>query len=141
MEALYGAQLVIAVDTNVVVRFIVADHPQQFEQSKALFKRGGVLITLSVLLESEWVLRSNFNFSRDSIADAFSMLVGLESVSFDPPELIERVIAAHRDGVDFADALHVLSAELAGAEKLATFDKDLGRRSARIQSSIQIVSP
>ena len=55
----------LGIDTNVLVRFLVRDDPEQFERARRLIKRevgGGetVLISLLVLLETEWVLRSRY---------------------------------------------------------------------------------
>lgn len=130
----------IAVDTNVVVRFMVADHPEQTEKARALFASQEVLVSASVLLETEWVLRNAYGLKRDAVASAFSLLARLSNVQFDHPRLLERAIAAHRAGVDFADALHVLSAEIGGAEKLATFDKDFVKRAGRVATVTQIIA-
>src|SRR5207247_4794556 len=57
--------LMLGLDTNVLVRFLVRDHEVQFERARRLIKREvgaqeKVLISLLVLLETEWVLRSRY---------------------------------------------------------------------------------
>ena len=52
----------IAVDTNVVVRFLTRDDEQQYEKSLKLFQEQDILILDTVILETEWVLLSCYNF-------------------------------------------------------------------------------
>jgi len=56
----------IGVDTNVLVRYLVRDDPAQFERARRLISREvdtrePVLVSLLVLLETEWVLRSRYD--------------------------------------------------------------------------------
>src|SRR5438094_376701 len=65
----------LGIGTNVLVRFLVRDDPEQFERARRLIKRelgGGetVLISLLVLLETEWVLRSRYNVAKAEIVAA-----------------------------------------------------------------------
>ena len=48
---------VLAVDTNVVVRFLTGDEPAQAGRARALFEHEAVLLLKTVLLETEWMLR------------------------------------------------------------------------------------
>ena len=52
----------IAVDTNIVVRLLTKDDPSQYQKAYHLFDKNDVLITDSVILETEWVLRFAYNF-------------------------------------------------------------------------------
>src|SRR3954471_11069924 len=54
----------LAVDTNVVVRYVTRDHPEQSPRAKALIDGNDVLLATTVLLETEWVLRSAYGFDR-----------------------------------------------------------------------------
>ena len=47
----------IAIDTNIVVRFITKDDELQYQQSLALFKNKNIFIADTVILETEWVFR------------------------------------------------------------------------------------
>ena len=47
----------LAVDTNVVVRFLTGDEPAQAERARSIFEREAVLLLKTVMLETEWVLR------------------------------------------------------------------------------------
>ena len=47
-----------AVDTNVVVRYLTGDQPEQAARAREVFRAGQVFVSTTVLLESDWVLRS-----------------------------------------------------------------------------------
>ncbi len=108
---------------NVIVRLLTGDDQEQFEKSKALFSRESVLITTSVILECEWVLRYAYHFKQPEITIAFQSLFGLPNVQLEDPLVISNAIECHQNGMDFADALHL--AQSKDAEAFVTFDKKL----------------
>ena len=114
-----------AADTNVVVRLLVRDDASQLARAIDLFRREAVWIGLTVILETEWVLRRSYNYTRRDIGVAFAHLAGLPRVSVENPAALARALEWHAGGVDFADALHVCS--MGTAEKFRTFDRDLAR--------------
>src|SRR6266481_863102 len=57
----------LAVDTNIIVGYLTADHPEQFAKASALIHGEDVYVCTTVLLETEWVLRRGYRFSRDQI--------------------------------------------------------------------------
>ena len=52
----------LAVDTNVVVRYLTGDEVEQFAKAKALIDGEDVFVCTTVLLETEWVLRSLYGY-------------------------------------------------------------------------------
>jgi predicted nucleic-acid-binding protein len=118
----------IAVDTNVLVRFLVTgDDPDQSAWAKALFASDRTAVAHTVLLETEWVLRESFRFSRAQIAEAFVRLLGLRTVVCAGGEAVLRAIRAFEAGFDFADALHAMTSE-AGVTEFVTFDREFAKR-------------
>jgi len=111
---------VVAVDTNVVVRLLTGDEPAQTARARAMFEREAVLLAKTVILESEWVLRRLYRFGSDRIADAFAALIGLPDLVCEDSGAVADAIQWMRDGMDFADALHLASARPAGALQLLT---------------------
>lgn len=110
----------IAIDTNVLVRLLVSDHPVQSKASQKLFASEDVFIPDTVLLETEWVLRAAFDLSPTDICTAFRRVCGLRNVTVSDGQLIAQVIDWHEAGFDFADAFHLaLSKE---QDSLKTFD-------------------
>ena len=118
-----------AVDTNVIVRFLVADDKRQAKRARAAIEAGDIFITTSVFLEVEWVLRSAYGFDAERIADALGGLAGLPGVTVDEPARLARALDWMAEGMDFADALHLAGAE--GCEIFLSFDKALARKAAK----------
>jgi predicted nucleic-acid-binding protein len=50
----------MALDTNVLVRYLTRDEPEEAARAKSLVERGPVFVAKTVMLESEWVLRSAY---------------------------------------------------------------------------------
>lgn len=112
-----------SVDTNIVVRYLVNDDPRQFEAAREIFRRGDVFVATTVLLETEWVLRSAYNFKADRLLNALEAVAGLSGVSVEDPATLAEAIAMSRKGLDFADALHLVASS--GCESFITFDQAL----------------
>lgn len=123
----------IAVDTNVVIRFLVDDHPAEGRRARRAFEENRVHLAESVLLESEWVLRAVYGFSREEISGAIRSLLRLASVSVDDRAAVFQVLDWFDAGFDFADALHYVRS--AGLE-LKTFDKKFIARARRHQLNV-----
>jgi len=130
---------VISVDTNVIVRLLVADDRGQADRARRLFEEQVVLVPTTVLLEVEWVLRSAYDFAAGAIHEAFSRLLGLPQVVLTEPALVQTALAAYVRGLDFADALHLAGSNQ--AERFATFDRALQARADRLSDVIPVVEP
>ena len=110
-----------AVDTNVVVRYLTGDDPAQAARARAVFDAGDVFVGTTVLLESEWVLRSVYGFSGKEVAVALRALAGLPNVRVESPAMLAEALDRAENGMDFADALHLGAA--ARCEAMLTFDR------------------
>ncbi len=116
----------IAIDTNLVVRLLTGDDKLQFNKTLALFEAEDIYITETVILESEWVLRHAYGFSREAIGIALGKLCGLPSVYLSQPGPMLLAVEWLAQGLDFADALHLaLSQE---SERFYTFDAKFARK-------------
>jgi predicted nucleic-acid-binding protein len=130
---------VIAVDTNIVVRYLVEDDPIQTDRAEAMLRSGAVLVPTTVLLETAWVLRSSYRFERTAIVDGITKLLGLPGVEFEDSGTAGQGARLVRAAGDFADALHLASS--GRAEAFATFDPALRRRARAVRSAIRVVAP
>ena len=128
----------ISADTNVIVRLLTGDDPTQLKRAEALFSREEVLVTPTVLLECEWVLRYAYRFKPTEIVRAFESLLGLPNVYPQEPVVILTAIEWHKQGLDFVDALHLAKSQ--EAEAFVTFDKKLVRAASRA-SNIPVKEP
>jgi predicted nucleic-acid-binding protein len=117
-----------ALDTKVLVRYIVQDDPAQYAAAKRLISRcvaeGQTLfVPVTVVLELEWVLRSNFEFAKDDVLRTLSSLLSAAELAFESERGLEVALQMFRTGsADFADCLHVALAAQAGEAPLWTFD-------------------
>ena len=118
-----------ALDTNVLVRYIVRDDARQLAAARRLISRcvaeGSTLfVPVTVVRELEWVLRSGFEFGKDDVLLALSSLFSAADLSFESERALEVALQLYRKGsADFADCLHVALATQAGEQPLWTFDK------------------
>ena len=118
-----------AMDTNVLVRFLVHDDAAQLAAAKRLIRKciseGQTLfIPVSVSLELEWVLRSSFGFRKDQVVHTLSQLLSSAELSFESEGALETALARYQEGsADYSDCLHVALAAQAGEQPLWTFDK------------------
>ena len=117
----------LGLDTNVLVRFLVQDDRAQFERAQKLIGResrtGGVLISLLVLLETEWVLRSRYSLAKSEILAAFSGLLASAELRFEDEHSIEEALFAWKDSpADFADCLIGARHRALGCRATASFD-------------------
>jgi predicted nucleic-acid-binding protein len=120
----------LAIDTNVVVRFLMEDDPTQAAKAKALIQSEDVFVVSSVLLETEWVLRSGYRKSKTDVIRALDRFAGLERVTLAEPARVSAALALAAEGMDFADALHVTGAE--ACEAFVTFDRKLAKADAAL---------
>lgn len=127
-----------AIDTNVVVRFLTADDRRQAEAARAAIAAGDIFVSLTVCLETEWVLRSGYGFATEAIASGLSAFAGLPGVTVEEPVLLATAIEWMLAGMDFADALHLAKSE--GCSAFLSFDKKLAR-AAKNRSPVPVVTP
>jgi len=119
-----------ALDTNVLARFFVddADDAQAAEQRPAaiaaLAERAFVSVT--VLLELEWVLRGFYELPPRDVSRVFRALVSIEHVTLEDRDAVLVALDAFDKGLDFADGLHL--ARSSRASGFATFDQRLAKR-------------
>lgn len=129
----------IAIDTNVVVRLIVGDDQAQTEKASKLLRRNEILITATVVLETEWVLRSVYKLAPEQIAASIGAIAGLENVEVENATALATALSAYVEGMDFADAMHITRSTQ--AEGFATFDEALRKHVQRIGGLMPVVAP
>ena len=96
-----------AIDTNVLVRYLVGDEPKEGARARTVVDAGEVFVSTTVLLQSEWVLRSVYGFVTDKVAAALRAFSGLPGVSVENPAPLVEALDLTEQGMDFADAVHL----------------------------------
>ena len=118
----------LGIDTNVLVRFLTKDEPEQYEKARRIIRRGangpdGIYVNQLVVLETEWVLRSVYGYSKAEIAAAISALLDAPELAFeDEPAIEEALFTWKKSSADFADCLIGARNHRAGCATTATFD-------------------
>ncbi len=118
-----------AIDTNIVVRCLINDDPREASRARAIVAGGPVFIPRTVVLETEWVLRSVYELEPNDIIAALRAFAGLETVTLEDSGMISTAMAWAEQGMGFADAIHL--AATAGCDAFLTFDKRLVRLARR----------
>lgn len=115
----------LAVDTNVVVRYLVKDDDAQSTRAHVIIGSAPIFVSPTVVLECEWVLRSLYGFSPRQVVNALEAFCGTPNVNVGEAAAVERAFRLTEQGLDFADALHLALA--GGCEAFVTFDKRLAK--------------
>lgn len=129
----------LAVDTNVLARALVDDGSEQARRSRNLLSEQEIFVPDSVLLETEWLLRSVMNMDRGHINRTFASLIASANISFSNRRGLANVVASHAAGLDFADAMHLQASD--GCEGLVSFDLNFKRRAAKIAGAVSVITP
>ncbi|WP_457091258.1 type II toxin-antitoxin system VapC family toxin [Microvirga sp. P5_D2] len=128
----------LAIDTNLIVRYLTGDHAEQSPQARGLIDREDVFICTTVLLETEWVLRSAYGYTPVQIGAALSAFAGLPHVTLEDASLAAKALDWMAKGLDFADALHL--AKAVGCTAFVSFDQRFAKAANRV-SEVKVRAP
>ena len=123
-----------ALDTNVLVRWLTADDVAQCAVVSNLLeiaakKEERFFVPVTVILETEWVLRSRYRFDKPTVTAALDALMGVSELEFQSESALEQALWLFKQtgAPDFADCLHVALVSQAGQGPLLTFDERAGK--------------
>ena len=112
----------IAIDTNVLVRFLTKDDLDQFRRARAEIESADVLVlSTAMLCEVVWVLQRTYRLPKEDIVAVLRGLTETENAAFDEQAVLAG-IAAMEGGADFADGAIASEAADRGAEVFVSFD-------------------
>lgn len=117
----------IGLDTNVIVRYLTQDDPDQAPVATRIFESlredsPGYVATV-VWAETYWVLTRSYGFRRNEVVDRLAALSLADEIRAEDPAGVAAALKSARQGADFADALIDTSAARAGCQEVFTFDK------------------
>lgn len=122
----------IALDTNILARFLLNDDPEQFRIACDLFAQPGpYTASPTVILELAWVLKVN-GCTREDIARGLRALIGLPNFFAREREALLYALRWFETGMDFGDSLHL--ALSASDEALVTFDRAFANGALRAEA-------
>jgi predicted nucleic-acid-binding protein len=136
----------IAVDTNILARFY-CDDPEDAEAKRqrprsrrVMLESPAVFVPLTVILEFEWVMRGFYEVEPETFCQTVEHLLGMPHVTVERWEAVKDAVDLHRQGLDFADALHWLSS--AACSQFVTFDdRGFVRRAKRLKLVPEVAVP
>jgi predicted nucleic-acid-binding protein len=123
---------VSALDTNVLIRYLVGDVPEQAAAARELIE--GLtpdtpgFICREVVLEVAWVLERTYRFTRTQVAEALLDLTASDSLVVENSDDVAAAAYRYRQGgVGFSDLMILKATERGNAAPLHTFDQRLAR--------------
>lgn len=122
----------IALDTNVLVRFLTQDDDAQFQVAADLIegctRDVPGYVCREVMIELVWVLERAYKYSREEIAEALLSIVTASQLLVENAQDIASIVNLYRkEGYDFADLMIRQAAAKAENRTLKTFDQKLAR--------------
>lgn len=122
----------IALDTNVLVRFLVQDDPDQARLATEVIDQLSDavpgFVSREVLVELVWVLERAYRLGRAEIAGALDGLLASTELTIEGADEVGPALELYRnDGFGFADLMIAAAARRAGATELVTFDRKAAR--------------
>jgi len=118
---------VIGLDTNVVVRYLVQDEPDQSATASmvidALTEKDPGFLSLVTVVELYWVLRRAYKLSTARCAELIEGLLDARELRVGQDSIVRAALTASRGGLDFPDAVIAELGRVAGCEHTVTFDQ------------------
>ncbi len=120
------------IDTNILVRFLVQDDPEQSRTATDLLTRfctdeNPGFVDQVVLCELVWVLEGFYGYTREQVSLALSGIIRATNLSIEEREEVREALNQYNAGADFPDVLIGLVNLRRGCEHTLTFDRKAGR--------------
>jgi predicted nucleic acid-binding protein len=121
-------------DTNVILRHVLADHFDQSPRATALVRqieRGDLTVRISdtVVFEAVFTLEKVYRVPRPAIRDALQPILALPGVLLPGKTAYRRVFELYveRAGLSFADCYHAVLVQRREPAEIISFDQKIGR--------------
>lgn len=123
----------IGVDTNVLARLFVNDVPSQHQAALQFFgqrsKDDPAYVSLLVVAEFVWLLKAQYDYSKDSIRLALASLLDSPDIHLQDRDLVAEAVAqSSQPKVDLIDVLIVGLARQQRCPSVVTFDRNAAKR-------------
>lgn len=121
----------IGLDTNLLVRYITQDDPEQAAQATHLIetlctRANPGRVAQIALCELVWVLRRAYGYSKPQVVDVLDQILVSAELAIEHEEVVFQALDAYRDDTaDFPDYLLALGNRAAGCETTYSFDTRL----------------
>lgn len=116
-------------DTNIIIRFLLKDHPTQSPVSKSLLENPTESLVLTDVSFAEiiWLLTSFYRLSKNDVIEKIYNLLTVNSLIVNRPLIIRTLYFYRNFSLDFIDAYSAAYCELENLEGIYSFDKGLDK--------------
>lgn len=112
------------VDTNVLIRYLVADDPNQAAKARRYIESNAIYVNCIVLSEAVWVLDSAYGYDKAAIADILERLLSTHEIEVEDAETVLAALQDYRrSSAGFTDCLIGRRNAAHGCKETASFDK------------------
>ena len=132
----------LGLDTNVILRLLLADDPVQKKRASKTIARAKaagipVMLGLGVVLELEWVLRSNAKMDKAQVLGIFRLLLESYDVQIENEKVLEQAVHTYQNAsADFGECLFLAQYQRMGCQTMLTFDA----KAARMEGVLLVAS-
>jgi predicted nucleic-acid-binding protein len=126
----------LSVDTNILLRLLVVDDALQNDIVERLFATSRFFVLWTVLLETEWVLRTVIEADVSQINELFQSFLVDGLLDLEQSDVLPKVLKLHAGGMDFADAAHLCLTP--DTMTFVTFDRDLVKRAKKYMPNASV---
>jgi predicted nucleic-acid-binding protein len=123
----------IGIDTNVLVRYLVQDDPEQASKATRFITNecspeDPGFINLIVMCELVWMLETAYGYARESVALALDKILHTAQFKIEEPQEVWSSFRSYGEGADFADSLIAAVNRRFGCQRTVTFDRKAASR-------------
>jgi predicted nucleic-acid-binding protein len=124
-----SARLSAFVDSNVLIRHLTGDPPDQAKRATIFLREAEDLILVDlVVAEVVYVLESVYEVERERVAELVRAILGFSAVVVpDRPLLLRALEIYEQDSIHFAESYLAACAEASGVGAVASFDRTIDR--------------
>jgi predicted nucleic acid-binding protein len=122
------------IDTNILIRYLAADHPEFSPRALAYFERlvqgkeHGIVLEGTLVEATQVLVSKQYPFERSAVAKSLMEILRIPTVRVANRSthlLALEIFGAHR--LDYLDCLHIATARLHGPIEILSFDRDFDR--------------
>lgn len=115
----------LIIDTNIILRYLLNDHPELSERARSIISDNQVLIVTQVVAEVIYVLGGVYKSTRQEISESLNLIFSNENVTVENHDIVVNAVNEYKySTLDFVDILLYSYSKVTGKE-VATFDKKL----------------
>lgn len=124
-----AARLNAFVDSNVLVRHLTGDPPEQASRATQFLRAGdGLILVDLVVAEVVYVLESVYEVERERVAELVRAILAFPALTVADEALLLRALEIYEEHrIHFAEAYLAACAEISGVGAVASFDRDVDR--------------